>query len=255
LYVLREEPRLADLERRLRRGRDGRERDLLVEAIEALLGRRDREAVVPLLEAADWASRGQAAAKALRRVVPGPAELLGELRESVDETTRLLAGAVVLDGPIGIGDAPEMPNAMKIAARLQEVRPFDRLGTQELVSLVELMQEQKAAAGERICANGEEGLGLYLVLSGDVELRRGDVALERVGAGSFFGELSTLDGVPRSTDALAVSEVVLLRLDREDALRLLEEAPGFALGLAQVLSARLRRMEERLADSMAGEAE
>ena len=74
--------------------------------------------------------------------------------------------------------------------------------------------------------------------------------LQRAEAGSFFGELSALDGVPRSADAVASADARLLRLDRDDLLSFLEEAPALAIGLAQVLSARVRSLQDRLADAV-----
>jgi CRP-like cAMP-binding protein len=76
-----------------------------------------------------------------------------------------------------------------------------------------------------------------------------------VGVGSFFGELSTLDGVPRSEDAIASAATRLLRLERDDLLPLLEEAPGLAIGLAQFLSSRVRRLEDRLEDAVSPSGE
>jgi CRP-like cAMP-binding protein len=59
-----------------------------------------------------------------------------------------------------------------------------------------------------------------------------------------------LDGAARSADAIAIQTTQLLRLDRNDLLPLLEEAPGLAIGLAQFLSARVRRLEDRLEDAV-----
>jgi CRP-like cAMP-binding protein len=168
------------------------------------------------------------------------------MRESVDTTTRLLAGAIALEGADTIGDPERMRSAMDIAVRLQDVLAFNRLATPQLLALAERLQEQKAVEGERIFAAGDEGLGLYFVLEGEVELCRGDLVVDRAGAGSFFGELSVLDGVPRSSDAVARSAARLLRLDRDDLLALLDESPGLALGLAQALSSRVRSLTDRL---------
>ena len=93
LSALHEEPRLAELERRLRRSSGGDGHELLVEAIEALLGHADREAIVPLLEPGEWASRAETASQALDRARPSAAQALSELRESPDSTTSLLARA------------------------------------------------------------------------------------------------------------------------------------------------------------------
>jgi CRP-like cAMP-binding protein len=247
LSALHEDPRLAELERRLRRSAGGRERDLLIEAIEALLGRDEHADIVPLLEPGkDLPSRGVAAAEALGRRFPDRAAALSELGRSPDATTRQLAAAISLECGEAIGDPATMPSAMDIAVHLQEVPAFGRLSTQQLIALAALLQEQKVAEGERIYGAGEEGLGLYFVLEGEVELRRGGLVLERVGKGSFFGELSPLDGVPRSSDAVASATSRLLRMERDDLLPMLEEAPGLAIGLAQFLAARVRRLEDRL---------
>jgi CRP-like cAMP-binding protein len=42
----------------------------------------------------------------------------------------------------------------------------------------------------------------------------------------------------------------LLRLERDDLMPLLEEAPGLAIGLTQFLSSRVRRLEDRLEDAV-----
>lgn len=255
LSALYEEPRLAELERRLRRSSGGSGRELLVEAIEALLGHGDREAIVPLLEPGEWGPRGEAAARALGRPRPDPAQALAELRESPDITTSILARPVSVDGTAGIGDPTEMPAAMEIAVRLQDVPAFDRLSTQQLMALADHLQEQKVMVGECIYRAGEEGSGLYFVLEGEVELRRGSLVVDRAAPGAFFGLLSALDGVPRSADAVASREGRLMRLDRDDLLPLLEEVPRLAIGLAQVLSARVRRLEDRLEDASSPGAE
>ena len=114
------------------------------------------------------------------------------------------------------------------------------------MALAELLQEQRLAAGERVYSKGEEGVGLYLVLEGGVELRRGSLLLDQAGPGSFFGELAAVDGLPRSTDAIASEASLVLRLDREDLMRLLEDVPALAISLIQLFSSRVRRLQEQL---------
>ncbi|MDJ0869468.1 MAG: cyclic nucleotide-binding domain-containing protein [Myxococcota bacterium] len=246
LAALRDDPRLAELEHRLRRASGGHERDLLIEGVDSLLDRGERDVIVPLLEPGGWADKGAAAAAARGRRLPRPAAALDELRRGPDPTARGLALAISLEGGEAMGEAGPVPAAMDIAVRLQDVPAFDRLSTQQLMAIAELLQEQKLAEGERIYGAGEEALGLYFVLEGEVALRRGALELERAGAGSFFGERSALDGLPRAADAVATAPTRLLRLDRDDLLRLLEQAPALAIGLAQRLSSRLRRLEDRL---------
>jgi CRP-like cAMP-binding protein len=89
-------------------------------------------------------------------------------------------------------------------------------------------------------------VGLYLLLEGKVELRRGALLLDQIGPNEFFGELAALDGLPRSADAMASEDTLVLRLERDDLLSMIEEIPGLAIGLVQLLSSRVRRLEERL---------
>ncbi len=252
LAVLHDDERIAELERRLRRAPNARSRDILLEAIEALLGAEERDTLLPLLESGDWNKRGRRAADQLGRRFPSPEVAWSELSRDRDELTRRLSdffAARPLESSPGIGDPPGMLDPMEIAVQLQGVPAFGRLSTQQLVNLAETLQEARYAAGELIFAEGDEGDGLYIVLAGEVELTLGSAALERIGPGAFFGELSTLDGVPRSTAARACEETRLLRLAREDLLALMEEAPALGIGLGQLLSLRVRALRDRLRSS------
>lgn len=254
LGALHEDPRLGDLERQLRRETGEREHDLLLEAVEALLTRDEREAIVPLLERGEWRQRADAAAAALGRSMPSLAGALSELEKSPDATTRLLAARVSLEAGEGIGEALPMPRVMDIAVRLQAAPAFDRLGTQQVMALAEVMQEQKVPQGERVYGIGDEAIGLYFLLEGDVELRRDGVVLEHAVAGSIFGEIASLDGVPHSADAIACADSQVLRLDREDLMPLLEQSPALAIGLAQRLATRIRHLEDQLAEAASAAA-
>jgi len=249
LAVLRSDPRLEELERRLRRTRDDRRRDLLIEGVEALLDAPDRSELVPLLESGRWAERGARASEALGRRPPDARSALAELLGDPEPFTRLLAEweARGVEGDAPIGDAVRMLSPMEIAVKLQEVPAFDRLSTQQLLGLADVLQEQRAAAGETIYAEGAEGGWLYFILEGEVSLSKGSRRIQSLGPGAFFGEQSAIDGVPRPLSARAETAARLLRLDREDLLGLMEEVPSLAVGLAQFLSLELRKLQDALA--------
>jgi CRP-like cAMP-binding protein len=252
LAVLHDDERIAELERRLRRTRGERSRDILVEAIEALLSPEERGALLLLLESGAWEKRGRRAAEQLGRPFPSAESAWSELPNDRDALTRRLVAFLAarsLEPSPGIGDPSAMLDPMEIAVYLQGVHAFDRLSTQQLVGLAETLQEERYAAGEPIFAEGDEGDGLYFVLGGEVELTVGDVELERIGPGAFFGELSTLDGVPRSTSSRACQDTRVLRLAREDLLVFMEEAPALGIGLGQFLSLRVRALRDRLRSS------
>ncbi|MGI9591993.1 MAG: cyclic nucleotide-binding domain-containing protein, partial [Myxococcota bacterium] len=250
MAVIRDEPRLAELAGRLRRAHDERRRDVLVEALEALLSQEDRRELASLLEGDSFAERAGQASEILSRRLPSAGEAWAELRRDRDGLTRGLAGAAErLEAERSIRDAPGVPDAMELAVRLQGVPAFDRLGTRELVRMAEALVEERREDGEEIYAEGDEGASLYFVLEGEVELSKGGTSLGRIGPERFFGEVSTLDGVPRALSARAAGAVALLRLDREDLIALMEDAPALGIGLSQHLALRVRELQERLQET------
>jgi CRP-like cAMP-binding protein len=73
----------------------------------------------------------------------------------------------------------------------------------------------------------------------------GEVVLAERGPGDLLGELSAIDGKPRSADAVALDEVSALSLPKEDFTTFLRDEPGAALALLETLSFRLRAADRR----------
>ena len=90
---------------------------------------------------------------------------------------------------------------------------------QQVARVVEL------AKGEKLFAAGEFGDALFIVLSGEIDVRLPTTAhhykrLAKYFPGSFFGEISLLDPGPRTADAVAVTSAELLLLDRAGIMQL-----------------------------------
>ena len=75
-----------------------------------------------------------------------------------------------------------------------------------------------------------------------------EIILTDLAAGEVFGEISVLDGSPRSANAISHTQSELLILERRDLVPFLESNPRICLKLLAVLSARLRRTNELMAD-------
>ena len=56
--------------------------------------------------------------------------------------------------------------------------------------------------------------------------------------------MAILDGETRSATVTASSSVRLLRIDRDDLLRVMDERPGIAISICQTLSRRVRELNE-----------
>ncbi|MGO9342033.1 MAG: Crp/Fnr family transcriptional regulator [Acidimicrobiales bacterium] len=108
---------------------------------------------------------------------------------------------------------------------------------------------RSASAEERIYSEGEDGTHMYGVVSGAVELRKGEVVVASLGPNDVFGERALIDHLPRSLTAVATADTVLAEIDRGLFLFLVHETPTFALAIMGALASRLRDYDELVARS------
>lgn len=102
------------------------------------------------------------------------------------------------------------------------------------------------SAGHVIARQGEVGTGLFVIVSGAVDIVRDGTRLDRLGAGAFFGELSVIDGAPRNAQAIAVEPTRCFALASWDLEAAIREAPDVALALLRGLAARVRELSDSL---------
>lgn len=95
--------------------------------------------------------------------------------------------------------------------------------------------------GGVIFSAGDTGNEMYVVRSGQVELRIGDTVLETVGPGGILGELALVDPAPRSASAIAGPDCALARVDAAAFDDLVRRVPGLALEVMRVMARRLRK--------------
>jgi len=74
------------------------------------------------------------------------------------------------------------------------------------------------------------------------------IILADLGIGDVLGEVTLLDGRGRSADATAMTNCSLAVLDRRDVMPFLEKRPDVCLTLLELMCARLRRSDERMAE-------
>ena len=105
--------------------------------------------------------------------------------------------------------------------------------------------------GEIIFDEGDEGVDLYVIQAGQVQISRSSAAgpriIAKLGAGDFFGEMSVVLGEARTARAVAVGCTELLELDGETLEAMCIERPEIAIRMIQRLAVRLIGAERRLA--------
>jgi CRP/FNR family cyclic AMP-dependent transcriptional regulator len=134
---------------------------------------------------------------------------------------------------------------------LSTVPLLSGLDASEIARFAELTRERAYPRGSIIVFEDDPGDSLFIVRAGRVKVvligeDGREVILGILGVGDHFGELSLIDGQPRSAHVIAMEDSQLIVLRREDFRRRVEESPAVAWALLVELSRRLRRADEQI---------
>ena len=132
---------------------------------------------------------------------------------------------------------------------LKKVPLFSELDEGELHQLASVVREQHYRKHTTIVHVDDPGSSLYILKSGLVKItiedQHGDEMILRIlYPTDFFGEMSLLDGMPRSATVTAQESSEVLTIAREHFLNIIEQSPKILLKMTAVLSKRLRKANE-----------
>lgn len=142
------------------------------------------------------------------------------------------------------GTALTVPSNDARIRHLQRVPLFSGFDEEELRRVAELSRIVEVPAGTAVTQMGEPGDSFFLIIDGTVTVRTPLGAASQLQPGDFFGEMSLLDGEPRSATIVATTDLRLLIVDRLHFWRLLEETPDLVRRILTILSRRVRRLEQ-----------
>ncbi|HVY08751.1 MAG TPA: cyclic nucleotide-binding domain-containing protein [Mycobacteriales bacterium] len=100
-------------------------------------------------------------------------------------------------------------------------------------------------AGKQLTSQGESGVGFHLILEGTATVSTGPGSAHKMSKGAYFGEISLIDGKPRSADVTAETDLETASMTSWNFRPLLDEVPGLAKTLLFVMCERLRRAEHQ----------
>jgi len=130
------------------------------------------------------------------------------------------------------------------AALLQKIPLFEDLSAKETQQFARLVTEIEVPAGTKLAKIGEPGGELFAIINGEAVVRTKPGRTAVLKAGDYFGEMSVIDGQPRSAAVEATTPIRLLVLERRDFWRLLDGKTAIARKLMQTLCGRLREAED-----------
>lgn len=145
------------------------------------------------------------------------------------------------------------PPGRHTAAWLDRCLVFQALDESTRQELIAYAHRHRHAPGDVIFTIGTPGQSMMVVASGIVRLsmpmRSGrEIVLADLSAGEIFGELSLIDGCARSATATTVTSCEIVVLHRSNVLPILEQRADISHRLLELVCARLRRADERMAD-------
>jgi CRP-like cAMP-binding protein len=141
---------------------------------------------------------------------------------------------------------------------LSKVPIFHDLSRREFEHIREILHTRSYSPDEAIVREGDMGVGMYVILSGEVAILHEEadgstVELATFGEGDFFGDQVLLDQSPRTASAVARERTKAVGFFRPDLLQLIQSHPRIGLKiviqLSQMAAVRLRQTSRLLREA------
>jgi len=122
---------------------------------------------------------------------------------------------------------------MSNANLLKKLYLFKDLSDSEIDIIKNATKTDAYQTGDEVFSHGERARALYIIQSGSIKVHQtaesGDtVEIARLGVGSHFGEMSFLDGEPRSATASALEMTEIITVDYEKLGQIMMDYPGIS---------------------------
>ena len=138
-----------------------------------------------------------------------------------------------------------------MASYLKKIPLFSLLDDEELEAIDKQSSTKQYPKNNFIILENDEGDTLYIIINGKVKVTKifesGDeIILSVLEKGNFFGEMSLLDGKPRSANVVTLVDTTLRAINRHDFENIMVVHPKIAIKLLRELTLRLRKADERI---------
>lgn len=131
---------------------------------------------------------------------------------------------------------------------LKNVELFHNIPNSVLVDIAALLEEESFEKGQYVVNEGDLGKELYIIVKGEVEVVVGGNRVAVMKAGKSFGEMALIDSQPRSADIIALEDLLLLKMERDDFHEILKQREEVSLGVVKVLNQRIRDLNQKLTE-------
>lgn len=131
-----------------------------------------------------------------------------------------------------------------IVSALEQTDLFTGVGKKALQSIADQARVVDHAQGKEITEEGGGAAGFHLIQSGTASVTVGGRERAALGPGDYFGEISLIDGLPRSATVTATAPLRTVSLAVWSFKPILDSEPEVAKAMLKVMCARLRASEQ-----------
>ena len=144
-----------------------------------------------------------------------------------------------------------MGRVVTSAANIGRIALFRDLTESQRATLAGRCRWNEIVAGHGIIGHDDETREVFLIASGRVRAKRfsaagREVSYVDIGEGEVTGEFSAVDGKPRASAVVALTDCLVGHMPAEVFLAAVGEHPALARRLIESLVAKARRMSDRI---------
>ena len=131
----------------------------------------------------------------------------------------------------------------EVIDHMRKVPLFRGMRTSALETVADRASEITFDDGDTVTREGEPGDTFYIVTDGRLRVSKQGTKLRDLGPGDFLGEISLVDGGPRTATVTADGRVEALVIRRADFLEMIEWDSAVRLGILTALTERIRNTD------------
>jgi CRP/FNR family cyclic AMP-dependent transcriptional regulator len=127
---------------------------------------------------------------------------------------------------------------------LKKVPMFSSLSQRHLREIGKHADQVKVEAGRVLAQQENKGWEFIFILDGKARVEKDGKIIRRLSEGDFFGEISLIDGEPRTATVISDTDMTLLVVNKTSFDHLLDKIPGLQRKILIALCQYLRSAEK-----------
>jgi signal transduction histidine kinase len=131
---------------------------------------------------------------------------------------------------------------------LKRVDLFRKFSESALRLLAKDCKDRFIKKGEMLCTEGAMENAMYVILSGELEIRKMQKKVDVLGAGQYLGEMALIDSKPRSATVVALNDSLLMEIDAKVFEKHIVNEPAHSYSMIRTLSTRTRNLLEIISE-------